>query len=341
MRRALWVGLAALSWACGSSTRSDSVSGAGRDGAGGTGGSEVDAGGDAGRDSLGSAGDFAAEGGSPSAGANTAGSAASGRGGAAGRAGSDSASGSAGRDEPGGAGGAPEAMECLGPIDCFVPETDPPNCAWAECALGECRVFGQDRDGDGAGAFDCVSKDPRFPVLRGNDCDDGDPAIRPFATELCNGVDDDCDGVVDAQHGTADTSPRAPGAELSCFEGNWYVIAWQQDFTFSPAAPDPLGVCSVSAIRFLDSTANPVPSPAVPPILFRVERLSTSDAGDLTRIRLDFDVLASLSPAQQREVADRFSAAGIIQLDLRLPSELTLSVSLPGLGAPLRLNRAE
>jgi hypothetical protein len=39
-----------------------------------------------------------------------------------------------------------------------------------------------DRDGDG---FACL------------DCNDGDPAIRPGAAEVCDGVDNDCDGFVD------------------------------------------------------------------------------------------------------------------------------------------------
>ncbi|MCB9662476.1 MAG: hypothetical protein H6732_00025 [Alphaproteobacteria bacterium] len=57
-----------------------------------------------------------------------------------------------------------------------------------------------DDDVDGAGdtargAWVCDL--PAGWVLTGGDCDDTDPNRRPGATERCNGVDDDCDGLLD------------------------------------------------------------------------------------------------------------------------------------------------
>jgi len=56
-----------------------------------------------------------------------------------------------------------------------------------------------DGDGDsyGAGAAVSACLAPTGHVAADGDCDDADPAIHPGATELCNGEDDDCDGVVD------------------------------------------------------------------------------------------------------------------------------------------------
>lgn len=53
-------------------------------------------------------------------------------------------------------------------------------------AHGDVQLVDADGDGYVAAANDCVP---------GGDCDDNDPNVHPGATELCNGRDDDCDGL--------------------------------------------------------------------------------------------------------------------------------------------------
>src|SRR5262249_19766858 len=61
-----------------------------------------------------------------------------------------------------------------------------------------------DADADGYGSPDpatsirsCSPTPPRGSVRNDQDCDDSNPNVPPFAAELCNGMDDDCDGVTD------------------------------------------------------------------------------------------------------------------------------------------------
>jgi len=71
---------------------------------------------------------------------------------------------------------------------------DPPN------AKG-CATYYKDVDGDGHGALEtglCLCQPTGYyKVQTGDDCDDGSWAIQPGGTEVCNGVDDDCDDVID------------------------------------------------------------------------------------------------------------------------------------------------
>ena len=70
-----------------------------------------------------------------------------------------------------------------------------------------------DGDGDGYGDPDevvLVCEPPPDFIAADGDCDDGNAERSPTATEVCNGVDDDCDGLVDDADpsldlGTADT----------------------------------------------------------------------------------------------------------------------------------------
>ncbi len=57
-----------------------------------------------------------------------------------------------------------------------------------------------DGDADGYGDADAPALTcdlPRAHVWTAGDCDDSDPAISPDATERCDNVDNDCDGVID------------------------------------------------------------------------------------------------------------------------------------------------
>ena len=61
-----------------------------------------------------------------------------------------------------------------------------------------------DQDGDGYGNGDSATRaceiSPGYSPY-GTDCDDLDTAVHPYAIEVCNGLDDDCDGLVDVGAG--------------------------------------------------------------------------------------------------------------------------------------------
>ena len=75
-----------------------------------------------------------------------------------------------------------------------------------------CLVGGRevDRDGDGAGCMDC---------------NDADPAIYPGAAEQCDGIDNDCDGLVDEAPACQCQVVRSGGAEFQLCD---LPVTWQE-----------------------------------------------------------------------------------------------------------------
>ncbi len=63
-----------------------------------------------------------------------------------------------------------------------VPDLVPVSLSGNDCENGDVEQYDQDSDGW---------------ALCGGDCDDSDPDVNPGGTEQANGVDDDCDGIID------------------------------------------------------------------------------------------------------------------------------------------------
>lgn len=87
---------------------------------------------------------------------------------------------------------------------CIDEDTDG-YCVYDDCddangAVNEESAFYRDVDGDGYGdlaemVYDCAA--PSGYVSDATDCDDDEPAANPAAVEICDEIDNDCDGGVD------------------------------------------------------------------------------------------------------------------------------------------------
>ncbi len=121
----------------------------------------------------------------------------------------------------------PAREECNGRDDDCDGETDPEGA-------GGCSTYFQDvdQDGYGMGVGTCVCEDPGagYTTTPG-DCNDVNDGVHPGVQEICNGMDDNCDGTTDDE--------GAPGCvEYSLDnDGDGYGVAGETRCLCQPTAP--------------------------------------------------------------------------------------------------------
>jgi hypothetical protein len=145
--------------------------------------------------------------------------------------------------------GAPGDEVCDGVDNDHDGETD-------EADALDARAWFEDADGDGWGrgaGAEVGCRGPQGWVDVAGDCDDGDPTVHAMAEERCDGVDSDCDGVVDDnpsdgfwvyQDADADGWGDEARAELACglFTG-WSTEPGDCDDRDGEVHPDAEEIC--------------------------------------------------------------------------------------------------
>jgi large repetitive protein len=95
-----------------------------------------------------------------------------------------------------------------------------------------------DSDGYGSAASFVVSCDlPAGYTADGSDCDDADASILPGAAELCNGTDDDCDGLIDPDS-SVDALTWYQDADGDGYAGTTTTTACSQPSGYEASASD-------------------------------------------------------------------------------------------------------
>jgi hypothetical protein len=116
------------------------------------------------------------------------------------------------------------------------------DCDDNDPALGAALDWYRDADGDGWGdeaSLHYSCEQPSGSIGQAGDCDDTNGAIHPDATEVCDGLDNDCDGLVDGDDDSLDVSTGAL----------WYADedqdGWGDDDATEEACEQPEGAVDV------------------------------------------------------------------------------------------------
>ena len=102
------------------------------------------------------------------------------------------------------------------------------DCDDSDAGIGKAETFYADLDGDGYGvASSAVTgcSPPPNHVRQAGDCDDDDATVFPGAEEICDGIDNDCDGQIDEGLNCTSQSDFWLEAECAAVGSKWAVEA--------------------------------------------------------------------------------------------------------------------
>ena len=136
----------------------------------------------------------------------------------------------------------PDAAEVCNTID------DDCDGAIDEVDSEGCNPYWLDQDGDAFGLDDKVKclcgPTGAYIGSAPGDCDDLDAAIHPGVTELCNAVDDNCNGEIDEGE-NASMCPQVAHGEAGCIQGTCQLLDCEEGW--SDADGDQLNGCECPA----------------------------------------------------------------------------------------------
>ncbi len=141
-------------------------------------------------------------------------------------------------------------LACQAPADWFLAFAD--DCDDSDAEINPDTLWYPDVDADGFGANDefgtaqCIA--PTGHVRSNDDCDDSADAVHPDAAEICDSLDNDCDGTVDVAatdastfyaDGDADQYGDPSVSVLACVQPDFYVsVAGDCNDTDNAINPD-------------------------------------------------------------------------------------------------------
>ncbi|MBZ5639234.1 MAG: hypothetical protein LAO51_10845 [Acidobacteriia bacterium] len=133
-----------------------------------------------------------------------------------------------------------QAETCSVDADCATNPGE--TCVAGRCVGIACRDDSVCQNFETCVGSETCSRDRQYLSTSG-DCDDTNPAIHPGFTEICNGIDDDCNGAVDDGLPTGTWYPDVDGDH---YGDSSRVVAGCQPLSYKVCAESPSVQCSTS-----------------------------------------------------------------------------------------------